>query len=359
MAEDPEDQDAPTPMSVAEQAAAAGDYATAERLLAATAERQQARLGPLHPDLANTLNNLGIVYEINKKAADAERSFRRAFEIAQAALPPDHPFVATSRKNLEDFCRARGIPFEPPAESASPLLAPAPEPETTPVRDVPSVRPTERTPTEEPARQAPVLAPGRVPVAAIAIAALAVLMVIVIAVVSLRHDETPRPAETTPPAQPVTPAAPRDTPSTAATPAETPAPTAPPSSPPPATEQSLKAERVEAKPSDTERPTVDAAQLCRELSTGGAWRCLPAASPVAPGVLYFYSRLKSPRDTSVEHRWYLGDRLRQSVTLQIRANMFAGYRTYSRQTVGQRGRWRVEMRSRDGTVLHEEQFDVE
>jgi hypothetical protein len=104
---------------------------------------------------------------------------------------------------------------------------------------------------------------------------------------------------------------------------------------------------------------VDAAQLCRQLSTGGAWRCVPAEAPIGPGVLYFYSRLKSPRDTSVEHRWYVGDRLRRTVTLEIRANMFAGYRTYSRQTVGDRGRWRVELRSSDGTVLHEEQFDVE
>ena len=45
----------------AEQAAAAGDYKSAEELLHAAALLQEASLGPLHPDLANTLNNLGVV----------------------------------------------------------------------------------------------------------------------------------------------------------------------------------------------------------------------------------------------------------------------------------------------------------
>ncbi len=35
----------------AEQAAAAGDYASAERLLREAADLQEASLGPLHPDL--------------------------------------------------------------------------------------------------------------------------------------------------------------------------------------------------------------------------------------------------------------------------------------------------------------------
>ena len=43
---------------------------------------------------------------------DAEHYFRRAYAIATATLAPDHPFVATSRKNLHDFCAARGRPAE-------------------------------------------------------------------------------------------------------------------------------------------------------------------------------------------------------------------------------------------------------
>ena len=55
-------------IEAAEQAAGAGNYARAEVLLREAALLQEARLGPLHPDLANTLNNLGIVCEMNGKS---------------------------------------------------------------------------------------------------------------------------------------------------------------------------------------------------------------------------------------------------------------------------------------------------
>ncbi len=109
--------DAHDPRSVieqAEQAAGAGDYLAAERLLRDAASQQEATLGPFHPDLVNTLNNLAVVYETIDQPADAERCYRRAYSIAMTSLAPDHPFVATSEKNFKDFCDARGIPFEPP-----------------------------------------------------------------------------------------------------------------------------------------------------------------------------------------------------------------------------------------------------
>lgn len=73
--------------------------------------------------------------------------------------------------------------------------------------------------------------------------------------------------------------------------------------------------------------------------------------------MVFYTRLESARDATVEHRWYRGDELRQSGDLQIRANSTGGYRTYSRRTV-ESGDWRVELRTKDGTLLHEERFTV-
>ena len=112
----------------AEQAAAAGDYASAEDLLREAAALQEQTLGPNHPDLANTLNNLGIVCERTDNPLDAEHYFRRAYTIATTTLAPDHPFVATSRKNLHDFCAARGRPAElppSPPEVAAWLDAPA------------------------------------------------------------------------------------------------------------------------------------------------------------------------------------------------------------------------------------------
>ena len=74
----PETREPRSVIDAAEQAAAAGDYASAEQLLREAALLQEASLGPLHPDLANTLNNLGVVCEITEKPVDAEHFFRRA-----------------------------------------------------------------------------------------------------------------------------------------------------------------------------------------------------------------------------------------------------------------------------------------
>ena len=96
-------------LEVAEHAATGGDFASADELLRGAARIQEAELGPLHPDLANTLNNLAIVAEKMGRPGDAETFYRRATAIASASLPADHPMVADSRQNLEDFCRARGL----------------------------------------------------------------------------------------------------------------------------------------------------------------------------------------------------------------------------------------------------------
>jgi hypothetical protein len=78
---------------------------------------------------------------------------------------------------------------------------------------------------------------------------------------------------------------------------------------------------------------------------------------VAPGPIVLYTRVRSPRDATIVHRWFRGDTLRQSVRLQVRANATEGYRTYSRQTVDA-GNWRVEVRSTAGDLLHEQHLSV-
>ena len=71
-----------------------------------------------------------------------------------------------------------------------------------------------------------------------------------------------------------------------------------------------------------------------------------------PGTLYFYTRLKSPVSTTVQHRWYRGDQLYMVVTLHVGVNTASGWRTDSRISVpeGSGGDWRVELRSGDGAV---------
>ena len=90
----PELRDAGRMLEAAEQAAVAGDLASADELLRGAARIQEAELGPLHPDLANTLNNLAIVAEKLGRPDDAETFYRRAVAIASASLPVDHPMIA-------------------------------------------------------------------------------------------------------------------------------------------------------------------------------------------------------------------------------------------------------------------------
>jgi len=318
----PEMRDVRSVIDAAEQAAAGGDYASAERLLREAVVLQEANLGSLHPDLANTLNNLGVVCEITNKPIDAERCFRRAHEIATAVFAPDHPFVATSRKNLQDFCKARGKAVDLPAPPA-PIVA----------------RP-----------EAPVRAS-----ASGALVAGALLVIVIGAALWFRPS-----AEVAPPASAIVSASPPESVAPAAVPppATTPPPPLPPLPPP--------APPRKAAASAARLPVVATAQLCRDLPAGGRrastgdWQCIPASAPVGPGPLFFYTRIESATDVTVQHRWYYDGRQHQAVELLIRANTTGGYRTFSRNTVNEQrvGEWRVELRTQDGMVLHEERFVV-
>src|SRR5262250_439877 len=101
----------------AAQAASAGDYESAESLLREVARLQAASLGPRHPDLASTFNNLGIVCEKTNKLVDAGNFYEQALSIASATLDADDPLVVTSRNNFNEFRRAHGM--ETTAEPAN------------------------------------------------------------------------------------------------------------------------------------------------------------------------------------------------------------------------------------------------
>jgi hypothetical protein len=340
----PEAHELRSVIEAAEQAASVGDYVIAELNLREAAALQETQLGPFHPDLANTLNNLAVVYERADSPAEAELCYRRAYSIATTAHAPDHPLVVTSRKNQEDFCKARGRPFERSA-----------------------VRP-ERMPRRKPVRtfSRPIV------VGLAGTLGFAILLVTAFWVRSFGPDKpSPGPASTSaqsherapapapinpsPPQQELTQngkaAAPRDIDSSIArSSGESVAP------------ESSRSVGGERRPPAAPVPVVAVmaeAQLCERLSTRD-WRCDPVSSPVAPGRLFFYTRVKASQNTTIEHRWYREDRLRQSVDLRIQANPGSGYRTYTRQTVTAEnaGNWRVELRTKDGSLLYEERFVV-
>jgi Protein of unknown function (DUF2914)/Tetratricopeptide repeat len=355
-------------VEAAEQAAAAGDYASAEQLLREAARLQEASLGSLHPDLANTLNNLGVVCEITEKPVDAEHFFRRACAIATAVLEPDHPFVATSRKNLEEFCAARGRAI---GSSAASSIADDRNAPATASDAIPPVFPSYQESRPVASRRWP---------RGLAIGAL-IAGGLFLGFIATRTwlgstDEvgsspgspsvspgSPTTTAASSPVEPIAPDASKETGAKTSVTVSTPPGRRVRESPslPSAAAESRKTAAPVPQP-----PVVAFAQLCRDLSTARPrgsstdWHCVPPGLPVGPGPLFFYTRLKSPTATTVQHRWYRHDRLRQVVELPIRANPTGGYRTYSRNTVDNQGAgdWRVELRTRDGVLLHEERFVV-
>ena len=328
----------PALLDAAGAAVAAGDLGSAEARLRQALSLQVATLGPDHPDLANTLNNLGVVCERAGQETEAEACYERAAAVAAAALAPDHPFVLTSRQNLRDFQSARR-PSVTPAEASS--------------------AGAEHASATRPDRPAWLL-PG----AAVALVAVGLAVAVMryrgtdqlpggpetamAATDDVRTDAAATPASSTPEVAPPSPDIDE---------------TSPPLPSPPASEPD-GSPRAVARPRESpgNDPVVMDGRLCSDLERprSGGWRCAPVALPFHQGAVVFYTRIASPRDTTVEHRWFRGDALQRVVPLRVRSSPADGYRTYTRQRIrsGERGPWRVELRSKDGVLLHEERFVV-
>lgn len=382
-----------TLLRAAETAATGGDIVRAEALLRQGLGQQAAALGSAHPDLASTCNNLAIVCERTGRLDEAEGFYRRAHAIACGAGPAHEALAHEALGNLRDFCRAFGRPLEraadapaddplaafapgppegPPAAATPPV--PVPVPATLPrARRAPSSRPEAGT-TPPTTRRPPDRPSGRRPavVAASVVLALGVVLLGWWRVGGTSGDApasvTARPAGGVAPGQaetarPPTPARPDGE---AAAPAD-----AAPALPSTTGEAGLVAPAPEAgtsaapaaapspsRPGDAAPVAVRTADLCDQLETsGGAWRCRPAASPHRPGRVTYYTRIASPSATTVRHRWSRDGRVLRTATLDIAANPSAGYRTFSRQTVSA-GRWTVALVDAEGTVLHEAHLDV-
>lgn len=384
-------------LDAAEQAVSREDAASAERLLREALALQETTPGSPRDEIAKTLNNLAVVCEMTGKLKDAETCYRRAFTIATASLPASDPFVTTSRENLEAFCKAQDIPLVPqlvaqpaaepprvaepvpvPASAPAPAPKPAPAPprvappppQPTRAKPVPAPPPPRVTPpTRQPSRVASAVPAETHRGSRTILIVVALVAAVVVAMVLARWLTRPsvaERAETIAQSEPVT-SVPPDVPAPAATPSPAPPPEPTPKTEPVATAPTPTAPTPAAPAPEPPRATassagttVVSAQVCRSLTTTGAWRCETATGPQAPGRLTFYTRVASARDTVVEHRWYRDDRLYQRVELRIRANP-DGFRTYSRNTIGpdRTGQWKVELRASDGRLLHEETFVVQ
>ena len=83
-----------------------GRYEKAEPLYQRALEIREAQLGPEHPDVATSLNNLAELYRLQGRYEEAEPLYQRALGIFEAQLGPEHPNTVTVRENLETLQQA-------------------------------------------------------------------------------------------------------------------------------------------------------------------------------------------------------------------------------------------------------------
>lgn len=399
----------------AARAAAEGDFNAATALLRQVLHLQHEALGTGHPDIATTLNNLALMRERAGDLAEAGVCYRRAHAVAAKALPPGHPLVRLSDENLNAFYAAYGGPGVPPQAGhptqdgtaglmdfqtgdealpepsvATPVNVATPAPRSpAPVQLPPSAPPLGRQAPRRPApdplpvdsprpvNTAPPGAPRR-EVAPLwrrpaVMAAIGVALLIVAAVWRWGSEGPPAPAMSEAPVS--APAA-----EVAATPErdippEPPVAADPPSAPPsgqqaqPPTPQPRSPQAPTAEPTaPASAPRADAAapgapslvkaRVCRTLSRQGAvWTCQPVANPVQGGAVSYYTRVASPRDVVIRHRWSRDGTIVRVSSLRVGANPTDGYRTFSSQTVGP-GEWEVALLGPDDRVLDEQHFVV-
>jgi tetratricopeptide (TPR) repeat protein len=65
-------------------------------------------IGPEHPVLANTLNNLAVICRRDGRYEEAERLYERALSLLEAGVEPSHPTLARTRRNYAALLRAMG-----------------------------------------------------------------------------------------------------------------------------------------------------------------------------------------------------------------------------------------------------------
>ena len=70
------------------------EYAAAKQSHEQALAIRRKSLPPDHPDIAHSLNNLGVVQSELREYAAAKQSHEQALAIRRKSLPPDHPDIA-------------------------------------------------------------------------------------------------------------------------------------------------------------------------------------------------------------------------------------------------------------------------
>jgi len=98
-----------------------GQYAEAIPLALQALEIRERALGPEHPNVAVSLNNLALLYATLGSYAKAEPLYLRALAILEKSFGPAHPHVAAARRNLDQMYQQMEEGEEDPDSPGGPL----------------------------------------------------------------------------------------------------------------------------------------------------------------------------------------------------------------------------------------------
>jgi len=84
------------------------DYEQAVEAARKALDMAEATVGPAHPYVAISLNNLASLYSSRGEYARAALLYERSLAIWEKALGPDHPYVASCLDELSEVYRAMG-----------------------------------------------------------------------------------------------------------------------------------------------------------------------------------------------------------------------------------------------------------
>jgi len=75
-------------------------YKKAEGSMSIVLEIREEILGPKHPKVASSLNDVAELCHKVQRNKEAERLYQRALQIREEVFGPDHPFTKSIRDNL-------------------------------------------------------------------------------------------------------------------------------------------------------------------------------------------------------------------------------------------------------------------
>jgi CHAT domain-containing protein/Tfp pilus assembly protein PilF len=85
-----------------------GKYVEATEIAKQALVIREKALGPDHPDVGQSLNNLAALYRAQGRYAEAEPLYQRGLAIIEKALGPDHPRVGATLTNLARLFESQG-----------------------------------------------------------------------------------------------------------------------------------------------------------------------------------------------------------------------------------------------------------